>query len=651
MKHLLGWLLVSLAIVCAPQVAEAQVAYSGTALVHDFSSYRGLGLAPGGASGALDSRAWFTNSGVGSCALSGTCPAAAPPTTPTGPFYGGASTGGVTVASLYAFDVGGVLGGNPALGVQPSPTTYTPGTLTAAYTNGTGAPITAIRVGYVFWENNDTVGAIGLGVALDPDGPGAASPVAIAALEDQTPAPIGIIGGWQSRIHTAIVDLSATPIAAGARFDVIFTVRDIPGSSIPTVYDEIAIDDVTIAPVPIVGACGDGTVQPGEQCDPGPSGSSCCTAMCTFAVTGTMCGGAPSGTCDAQDTCNGAGVCVPRFAASTVVCRASRGVCDVVERCTGTSSACPVDRIQPSTFVCRAAVAGGCDVAENCTGSDDACPPNEVVPNGTSCANAMICDGSEVCMAGTCRPGTPLACNDGDACTTDMCAEPSGCGAVAIPGCCNNASECDDGDVCTADACSGVGGTCSNSAITGCCVSNADCDDANVCTTNTCDLSTNRCMVEAVPDCCGSAADCDDGNACTTDTCSSGGACGNEAIAGCCLTDGDCDDGDDCTADACADNLCASTPILGCGIDGGVPDAGVDGGSPPDAGLPPDGGPRDGGVPIDGSLEDGGVIGVDAGGPGVSGGCGCRAQGQRSSLGGLGVLALLALAIGRRARR
>jgi len=650
MKHLLGSLLVSLALF-VPLEAAAQVSYSGTAIVHDFSSYRGLGLSPSGA-GALDSDEWFTSSGVGNCALGATCPAAVPTMVPTGPFYGGPSSGGVTVASLYSFDIGGIVGGNPALGVQPSPTTYTPGTLTAAYTNTTGAPITALRVGYVFAENNDTVGAIGLGVALDPDGPGAASPVSIAALSDQTPAPIGIIAGWQSRPHVATIDLSSTPIAAGARFDLIFTVRDVAGSSIPTVYDEIAIDDVTIAPAAIIGACGDGIVQPGEQCDGGPSAAGCCTAMCTFAASGFTCGSAPSGTCDAQDTCNGAGVCVPRFAAASVTCRAAAGTCDVLERCTGTSSVCPVDRIQPSSFVCRAAVAGGCDIAENCTGSDVLCPANDVIPNGTSCSNGMICDGSESCLSGVCRIGTALVCNDGNACTADVCTEPGGCGAAPIPGCCNNASECDDGDVCTADGCSGVGGTCTNSGITGCCLSNADCDDANVCTTNSCDLTTNRCVVAAVPGCCSAAGDCDDSNACTSDSCNAAtGTCGNGAIAGCCLTDGDCDDGDDCTAETCAADLCTSTPILGCGVDGG---SGFDGGRPDggvgDGGLPFDGGRRDSGLGPDGSMLDGSIVDGDTGGPGVSGGCGCRAQGGSASPSALGLLGLLGLMLWRRKR-
>src|SRR5205814_353037 len=55
------------------------------------------------------------------------------------------------------------------------------------------------------------------------------------------------------------------------------------------------------------------------------------------------------------------------------VCRASAGVCDVVETCDGVSNSCPADAFQPGTTECRAA-AGACDVAELCTGTSATCP-------------------------------------------------------------------------------------------------------------------------------------------------------------------------------------------------------------------------------------------------------------------------------------
>ncbi|MFO0761026.1 MAG: hypothetical protein U0359_31400 [Byssovorax sp.] len=44
--------------------------------------------------------------------------------------------------------------------------------------------------------------------------------------------------------------------------------------------------------------------------------------------------------------------------AAGTVCRASAGVCDVVESCDGASNNCPADGFLPASSVCRAAVAG-----------------------------------------------------------------------------------------------------------------------------------------------------------------------------------------------------------------------------------------------------------------------------------------------------
>ena len=52
---------------------------------------------------------------------------------------------------------------------------------------------------------------------------------------------------------------------------------------------------------------------------------------------------------------------------SATTCRASAGVCDLAENCTGSSAACPADAFVAAATVCRAS-AGVCDVAENCTG-------------------------------------------------------------------------------------------------------------------------------------------------------------------------------------------------------------------------------------------------------------------------------------------
>jgi uncharacterized protein DUF11/slime mold repeat-containing protein len=95
-----------------------------------------------------------------------------------------------------------------------------------------------------------------------------------------------------------------------------------------------------------------------------------------------------------------------------------------------------------------------------------------------------------------CVPGTPVSCDDGDACTTDSCERTTGCGHLPI--------SCDDGEVCTNDACD---------PLVGCVHTNstAACNDSNVCTrTDVCEAGV----------CVGSnLLVCHDADACTADAC------------------------------------------------------------------------------------------------------------------------------------
>lgn len=72
-------------------------------------------------------------------------------------------------------------------------------------------------------------------------------------------------------------------------------------------------------PPPVVATCGNGIIEGGEDCD----GGDCCTPGCAYKR-------------------------------STAVCRpAIAGGCDVEERCTGYTAACPADRYESSTTTCR----------------------------------------------------------------------------------------------------------------------------------------------------------------------------------------------------------------------------------------------------------------------------------------------------------
>src|SRR5207245_10859646 len=89
------------------------------------------------------------------------------------------------------------------------------------------------------------------------------------------------------------------------------------------------------------------------------------------------------------DVCNGAvggPACTHPAGNAGTVCRAAVDMCDAAETCTGTSTACPADALQPAGTVCRAA-AGECDLAETCTGASTACPADVFKASGTTCTD------------------------------------------------------------------------------------------------------------------------------------------------------------------------------------------------------------------------------------------------------------------------
>jgi hypothetical protein len=116
-------------------------------------------------------------------------------------------------------------------------------------------------------------------------------------------------------------------------------------------------------------------------------------------------------------------------------------------------SACTVDTCEGCTCEHRAAT---CDDGNACTA--DSCDPvagcqHADLPDGTACGDGDVCNGDETCVAGACAPGTPITCDDGDACTTDTCDPVTGCSST---------SACDDGDACTVETCDPTGGCTSD---------------------------------------------------------------------------------------------------------------------------------------------------------------------------------------------
>ena len=165
------------------------------------------------------------------------------------------------------------------------------------------------------------------------------------------------------------------------------------------------------------------------------------------------------------------------------------------------------------------------------------------IAEGATCTDADACSEAERCKDGACA-GSPVACDDGDACTTDLCDKGAGCLHLPLA-----ASACDDGQVCTFDACDAAAG-CVYVGLS------RACDDGDACTVG------DRCLLGACAPI--GARGCDDNNPCTTDGCLPKSGCVNLHNAAACT------DGDACTiSDACKDGACVSGEPATCATGNG----------------------------------------------------------------------------------
>src|SRR5881628_2617321 len=210
---------------------------------------------------------------------------------------------------------------------------------------------------------------------------------------------------------------------------------------------------------------------------------------------GTVCR-ASAGVCDVAETCTGTSRDCPAdgFPSATTICRASADACDVAETCTGTSTTCPADGLAPVTTVCRAS-AGPCDAVENCTGSSASCPADSFQSAATVCrASAGPCDVAENCTgssascpadgfqsaATVCRASAG-PCDVAESCTGSSAACPADGFQSAATVCRASAGDCD-----VAESCTGSSASCPadgfQSAATVCRASAGPCDVAESCT-------------------------------------------------------------------------------------------------------------------------------------------------------------------------
>ena len=113
--------------------------------------------------------------------------------------------------------------------------------------------------------------------------------------------------------------------------------------------------------------CGNGIVEPGEDCDCGGTAgcgdNPCCNPTTCKFTQGSVCDFANEECCSRQ--------C--RMASSGTVCRPSSGSCDPAETCSGTSATCPANVNAPDGQACGAQGQGLTCASGQCTSRDLQC--------------------------------------------------------------------------------------------------------------------------------------------------------------------------------------------------------------------------------------------------------------------------------------
>lgn len=181
-----------------------------------------------------------------------------------------------------------------------------------------------------------------------------------------------------------------------------------------------------------------------------------CTIDACDARTGITHTPVANGTsCSDGNVCNGAESCGSGFCQPGTPLQVDDGNPCTVDSCdavlgvrhvlvaAGTScsdgNACNGLEVCSASGTCTAGIPPAIDDGNPCTA--DSCDPalgvaHTPVTPGTSCSDANVCNGIEVCAAGgVCVPGTPLVVEDGDACTADACDPVTGASHTFIAGC------------------------------------------------------------------------------------------------------------------------------------------------------------------------------------------------------------------------
>ncbi|MBI5071162.1 MAG: hypothetical protein HZB56_23340 [Deltaproteobacteria bacterium] len=248
-------------------------------------------------------------------------------------------------------------------------------------------------------------------------------------------------------------------------------------------------------------ACVDGAPRPdGTSCNDGNA--------CTLSDTcqAGACTGQSPVACTALDQCHDAGACDPATGICSNPARADGTACSDGDVCTQVDT-CQAGTCTGSSPVTCAAldqchVAGTCDPLTGCS--------NPAAPDGTACDDGNACTPAQSCQGGVCTASSGVVCTALDQCHDVGTCDP-GTGTCSTPARADGTA-CDDANLCTlADTCQA--GSCAPGTPVACTPIDA-CHLAG-----TCDPGTGTCSSPAAPDGtdCGGGLTCA-GGACTART-------------------------------------------------------------------------------------------------------------------------------------
>lgn len=272
--------------------------------------------------------------------------------------------------------------------------------------------------------------------------------------------------------------------------------------------------------------CGNGRLEPGEECDTGSVSTPCCE-LCK--LTTNPCD--DGNNCTIQDSCDGTTnmtcrgdyKCPRSTECGSIYCNATIGKCELLPYADNTP--CGNGKIGDAVNLCLGRCkAGVCDNTETlCAADNDTtdcllpkCEPSTgicspVVSTYANCSDFNGCTINDRCLAnGTCT-GTPLNCPP----STNPCASVQckfgQCVPVPKSGqACSDGNECTIGDICVGDVCfPGEPVECNK--------------NTDVCNSGRCDPASGQCIIEPRPDT--DNITCDDTYFCTKDDRCTNGTC------------------------------------------------------------------------------------------------------------------------------